>query len=44
MCHFEIRPSPVSKMGENAFGAHFLQLYRENEYGDPNFLFHDIVK
>ena len=43
MCHFEIRPSPVG-LGENAFGAHFLQLYRENEYGDPNFLFHDIVK
>ena len=31
-------------MGGNAFGAHFLQLYRENEYGDPNFLFHNIIK
>ena len=31
-------------MGENAFGAQFLQLYRENEYSDPNFLFHDIIK
>ena len=25
----------------NAFGEHFLQLYRKNEYGDPNFLFHN---
>ena len=39
--YFETRPSPLSKIGENAFGAHFLQLYRKNEYGDPHFLFHD---
>ena len=39
--YFETRPSPLSKLGENAFGAHFLQLYRKNEYGDPHFLFHD---
>ena len=24
----------------NAFGVHFLQLYRKNEYADPHFLFH----
>ena len=29
--YFETRPSPLSKIGENAFGAHFLQLYR-NEF------------
>ena len=28
----------------NAFGVHFLQLYRKNEYGDPHFLFHDFSK
>ena len=28
----------------NAFGVHFLQLYRKNEYGDPHFLFHDFNK
>ena len=39
--YFETRPSPLSKIGENVFGAHFLQLYRKNEYGDPHFLFHD---
>ena len=39
--YFETRPIPLSKIGENAFGAHFLQLYRKNEYGDPNFLFHN---
>ena len=42
--YFETRPSPLSKIGENAFGAHFLQLYRKNEYGDPLFLFHDFNK
>ena len=41
---FETRPSPLSKIGENAFGAHFLQLYRKNEYGEPHFLFHDFNK
>ena len=40
-CHFETRPSPLSQIGENAFGTHFLQLYRKNEYGDSHFLFHD---
>ena len=42
--YFETRPSPLSKIGESAFGAHFLQLYRKNEYGDPHFLFHDFNK
>ena len=42
--YFETRPSPLSKIGENAFGAHFPQLYRKNEYGDPHFLFHDFNK
>ena len=42
--YFEIRPSPLSKIWENAFGAHFLQLYRKNEHGDPHFLFHDFNK
>ena len=42
--NFETRPSPLSKIGENAFGAHFLQLYPQNEYGDPYFLFHDFNK
>ena len=41
---FATRPSPLSKIKENAFGAHFLQLYRKNEYGDPHFLFHDFNK
>ena len=40
-CHFETRSSPLSKMGENAFGAQFLRLYRKNDCGDPHFLFHD---
>ena len=42
--YFETRPSPISKIKENAFGGHFLQLYRKNEYGDPHFLFHDFHK
>ena len=41
---FETRPSPLSKIEENAFGAHFLQFYCKNEYGDPHFLFHDFNK
>ena len=41
---FETRPSLLSKIKENAFGAHFLQLYRKNEFGDPHFLFHDFNK
>ena len=28
-CHFETRPSPVSKIGGNAVGAQFLQLYHK---------------
>ena len=40
----KLAPSPLSNIGENAFGAHFLQLYRKNEYGDPHFLFHDFNK
>ena len=43
-CHFETRPSLLSKIGRYAFGAHFLQLYCKNEYGDPHFLFHDFNK
>ena len=42
--YFETRPSPLSKIEENAFGEHFLQLYRKNEYGDPHFLFYDFNK
>ena len=42
--YFETRPSPLSKIKENAFGAHFLQLYHKNEYSDPHFLFHDFNK
>ena len=37
--YLETRPSPLSKI--KSFGAHFLQLYRKNEYSDPHFLFHD---
>ena len=42
--YFETRFSPFVKIGENAFGAHFLQLYRKNEYGDPHFLLFDFNK
>ena len=42
--YFETRPSPLSKIKEKAFGAHFLQLYRKNEYGDPHVLIHDFNK
>ena len=38
---FWTRSGPLSVIGENAFGAQFLQLCRKNEYGDPHFLFHD---
>ena len=31
-------------MRENSFGAHFLQLYHKNEYGEPHFLLHDFNK
>ena len=43
-CHFESRPSPLSNIGENACGAHFLQLYRKKEHGYDHFLFHDFNK
>ena len=42
--YFETRPIPLSNIGENAFGAHFLQLYPKKEYGNPHFLFHDFNK
>ena len=42
--YFETRPSPLSKIRESAFVAHFLQLYCENEYDDHHFLFHDFNK
>ena len=42
--YFETRSSPLSKIKQNAFGAHFLQLCRKNGYGDPHFLFHDCNK
>ena len=42
--YFEARPSPLSKIGENAFGVHFLQFYRKNECSDPHILFHDFNK
>ena len=40
----KLAPVPSQKSEKNAFGAHFLQLYRKNEYGDPHFLFHDFNK
>ena len=43
-CHFESRSSPLSKIGENACGAHFLLRYGKSEYGDAHFLFHDFDK
>ena len=30
--------SPLSIIGENECGAHFLQLYRKNEYGAPHLI------
>ena len=43
-CHFETRPNPLSKIGGNAFGAHFLLLYRKNEYVDPIFYFMILIR
>ena len=40
----KLAPVVAQKIKENAFGAHFLQLYCKNEYGDPHFLFHDFNK
>ena len=37
---FEIRLSSESKIGMNAAGVHFLQLYRKKKYDDPNIIFH----
>ena len=31
-------------MRENAFGAHSLQLYHKNEYGDPHFFFMILIR
>ena len=43
--HSILKLAPVlSKIGEHASGAHFLELYRKNEYGDPHFVFHDFNK
>ena len=41
--HAILKLAPVQSQG-NAFGEHFLQLYRKNEYADPHFLFHDFSK
>ena len=35
-CRFKTFPSPYSKMGMNAGGAHFLQLYNKNKYSDSH--------
>ena len=43
-CHFGTRPIPLSKIGGNAICARFLHLYRQNRYGDLQFLFHDFNK
>ena len=43
-CHFETRPSPLSKLGGNSFGAHFMQLYHKNEHGDPIFYFMILIR
>ena len=42
--NFETRPSPLSKIGENAFGAPFLQLYRKNDEGDPILYFMILIR
>ena len=34
----------LSKIGVNAFGAHFLQLNRKNEYGDLHFYFMILIR
>ena len=38
------RPSPLLKIGGNAFGAHFLQLFRKRRYGDPHFSLYNFNK
>ena len=42
--NFETRPSPLSKIGENAFGAPFLQLYRKNDEGDTILYFMILIR
>ena len=43
--HSILKLAPVLlKIGEHASRAHFLQLYRKNEYGDPHYVFHDFNK
>ena len=42
--YFETRPSPLSKIGENAFGEHFLPLYRKNENGNRIFYFMILIR
>ena len=32
-----------SNIGGNTFGAHILELYRKNEYGDPHFFYFMIL-
>ena len=40
-----LKLTPVlSKIRGNAFGAHFLQLYRKNESGDPIFYFIILIR
>ena len=41
--HAILKLAPFPSQG-NAFGAHFLQLYRKNEYADPHFLFMILVR
>ena len=40
----DTRPSSLSKIGGNAFDAHFLQLCCKNEYGDPNSYFTFLIR
>ena len=42
--HSILKLAPLSQKSEKMPFAHFLQLYRKNEYGDPHFLFHDFNK
>ena len=40
----ELAPVLSQKSKKKTFGAHFLQVYRKNEYGDLHFLFRDFNK
>ena len=42
--HAILKLAPFGGMGPFAFGGHFLQLYRKNEYRDPHFVFLDFNK